>query len=116
MTINKITLLFLLIFSPPLMAIDRWGEFNETFKYDNLKIQEMRDGSCLIEGTIINTTSELKDGVYVKIYAYSIHDTFYWSKILFFSTIPANDEIDFSESILDCSEDNPYKMKYKVTE
>ncbi len=117
--INQIkytTLVCLLLLSPMSMAIDRWGEFNKTYKYDNLKIHENNNGTCTIEGKVINTTRELKDGVYIKIFAFDIHGSLDWSNILFVSAISPNGEADFSDTILKCTESNPYKMSFKVTD
>ena len=109
------TLLILLLLTSSAMAIFSRGNINETYKYADLKIREIRGGTCLISGKIINKTNELKDGVFIKIYAFTIHDTFLWDELLFFSTIPAKGEAPFSERIYNCSEDNPYKLKFNVT-
>lgn len=109
------TLLILLFLTSSAMAIYPSGNINKTYEYAHLKIRGFRDGTCSISGEIINKTNELKDGVFIKIYAFSIHDTFLWSELLFFSTIPAKGEAPFSERIYNCSEDNPYKLKFNVT-
>ena len=98
------------------MAIYSRGNINETYEYTNLKIKDNHNGTCSISGEIVNKTNELKDGVFIKIYAFTINDTFLWSEILFFSTIPARGKVPFSEIIYDCSSGSPYKLKFKVTD
>ena len=114
--IMLLSILFLFIFTSSALAIRSWGNINSNYKYDNLKIRDNNDGTCSISGSIINKTSTMKDGVWIKIYAFDIHKTFLWSKLLFFKTIPTKGKIIFSEKIYDCSDKSPYKLEFKVTD
>ena len=98
------------------MAIRSHGYINKTYGYDHLKIKKINNKTCLISGEIVNKTGKLKDGVWIKVYAFNIHREFLWSEILFFSTIPARGKISFSETINECFSASPYKLKFKVTD
>ena len=115
-TIFAFILSVTLLLTSSAMAIRPWGDINKTYKYNYLKIEDSGGGTCLISGEIINKTNKLKDGVWVKIYGFDIFNSFLWSKILFFSTIPARGKIPFAERIFNCSKSNPYKLKFKVIE
>jgi len=98
-------------------AVRSWGRINDSYQYDHLKITHNKDRNvCKISGELINKTNELKDGVHLKIYAFNIHDTLLWDEIVFFSTLPKNQKMPFSETIYHCTNGDPYKLKFKVTD
>jgi len=111
-----LALLILFFSASSVMAIYSRGNINETYKYANLEIKENGDGTCTISGEIINKTNQLKDSVWIKIHAFDIFKKFLWSNVLFFSTIPAKDGVVFAERIYRCSDDDPYILKFKVTD
>lgn len=99
----------------PAMAISMWGKISEDLEYDNLSITKGQ-GYCTISGKVKNKKREIRDGVFIKIYAYNNQDTMLWSHLLFIKTLPASGEASFSERIYDCTEKDPYKMEFKVNE
>ena len=116
----KITLISLfLVFASTgqAFAVRSWGKINETYQYDHLKITHQEDRNvCKISGELINKSNELKDAVFLKIYAFNIHDTLLWDEVVFFSTLPKDQKIPFSETIYHCTNGDPYKLKFKVSD
>lgn len=112
-----ISLLLVSVFTNQALAVRSWGSINDTYQYDHLEITHNEDRNiCRISGELINKSNELKDAVHLKIYAFNIHDTLLWDEIVFFSTLPKNQKMPFSETIYHCTNGDPYKLKFKVTD
>lgn len=97
-------------------ALDKRGDINDKYSYENLEVADTRNGNCRISGTIVNRSKEIASGVFITFYAFDNFDQLQWSHIVWVKAIDKGGKYRFSETILRCTEDNPYRFKFKVTE
>ena len=98
------------------LAISRWGKVNSIYSYDNLSINENRNGTCNISIGFKNNSREMHEGVFINMYAYDNFGKLLWKETFFIKVIQEGATVQMQETIYDCKEGNPYKIEFKVTE
>ncbi|MEE4357512.1 MAG: FxLYD domain-containing protein [Desulfococcaceae bacterium] len=97
-------------------ALDKRGDINGKYSYENLEVKDTRNGKCRISGTIVNHSDQIASGVYITFYAFDNFDQLQWNHIVWVKAIDKGGKYPFNETILHCTEDNPYRFDFKVTE
>lgn len=108
--------LLVLTFSPPTpaLAIDGFGNLNDEFSYDDMRI-ERKKKKCAIFATVTNESKEFKNRVYITIYAFDNFDALKWKTRFTIDGISPGAERKIEGTISDCDGYyNPYKMKFDV--
>ena len=95
-------------------AISSRGEINKALAYDHLKIKRDTHGNCGISGELVNRSREMVDDVRVKVYAYTIHDSFLWAVVIPVETLPPGQMVRFFQKIKACRNAEPYTLSFQV--
>jgi hypothetical protein len=90
------------------------GRINNNFSYQHLHIQAA-EGGCLFSGTITNTSSVLQ-AVDITVQAVDASEQELWRHTLSLPAVSAGDSYQFEETVDDCSETVPYRLKFEVSQ
>ncbi len=90
------------------------GRINSDFTYHHLHITASGDG-CLFTGSITNT-SDVLQAVDITVTAVDASEKELWQHTLSLPAVSAGDSYQFEETVDDCSETVPYRLKFDVSE